>query len=76
MGALLTREEHIESAKARALEYVDAGELQNALASISSDLSQHEETRDHPAIAIGLALLTAGHLNTQAKMRMFILGFR
>jgi hypothetical protein len=37
----LTRAEHLQWAKARALEYVEAGDLANACASMLSDLSKH-----------------------------------
>jgi len=37
------RDEHLAWAKKRALEYVDAGELANAVASMGSDLGKHPE---------------------------------
>lgn len=37
-----SREEHLAWSKARALAYVEAGDLQNAVASMGSDLSKHE----------------------------------
>lgn len=71
----MTREEYLKWCKDRALEYVDRGELVNALASMGSDLDKHEGTKDHVAIRLGTQLFLAGHLNTPAKMRSFILGF-
>lgn len=41
----LTRSEHLAWAKRRALEYVERGELDNAIASLLSDLQKHEETQ-------------------------------
>lgn len=41
-----TREEHMIWCKMRALEYVDRGDCQNAVASMTSDISKHEETKD------------------------------
>lgn len=72
----MTRAEHIQWCKERALEYVDRGELQNALASMGNDLDKHEATKNHVAMPLGLQLMINGHLNTPAKMREFILGFR
>lgn len=39
-----TREEHMKFCKKRALEYLDAGNLVEAVASMVSDLSKHPET--------------------------------
>jgi len=72
----MTRQEYLEWCKGRALEYANVGELQNALVSISSDLNQHEETENHPGIALGLDLFMAGELSTPEQMRKFILGFQ
>lgn len=69
----MTRSEHMEWCKSRALEYVDAGDLPNALASMSSDLGKHPETQGHAAL--GMMLMMSGHLSTAAEMRKFILGF-
>lgn len=71
----MTREEHLAWAKERALEYCDAGELQNAFASMGSDLNKHDELRDHAGIVLGLQLMLIGNLSTPAEMRRFIEGF-
>lgn len=71
----MTRAEHLEWAKQRALEYVERGNLFDAMASIGSDLNNHDDTRNHAGIKMGLLLLLNGHLNTPAAMREFILGF-
>jgi Tfp pilus assembly protein PilF len=44
------RAEHLAWCKQRALEYLDAGDLTNAVASMGSDLNKHPETR--PAAAL------------------------
>lgn len=38
-----TREEYLSWAKARALEYANGGELQDAVMSMSTDLAKHPE---------------------------------
>jgi hypothetical protein len=40
-----TREEHLEWCKERAREYLDRGDLANAVASMGSDMDKHPETR-------------------------------
>jgi hypothetical protein len=40
-AAALTRDEHLAWCKRRALEYVDAGDLTHAVASMASDLKTH-----------------------------------
>ena len=68
-------EEYLAWCKQRAIEYVDEGDLTNAMASMVSDLNKHEELRDHPAIQLGMMLTTCGNLSTTEEMRKFILGF-
>lgn len=70
-----TRAEHLAWCKERALEYCDAGDLQNALASMGSDLQKHPETAGHIGVGLGLAMMAGGQLSTQAEMRKFIEGF-
>lgn len=70
-----SRQEHLAWCKARAMEYVDAGDNAQALASMTSDLGKHPETAGHPAIELGMTLLLAGHLSTRQQMRRFIDGF-
>lgn len=71
-----TRAEHLAWCKQRALEYVDAGDLQNAYASMASDLGKHPETAGHPGIELGMMQLVTGHLRTASDMRDFIEGVR
>lgn len=40
----MTRAEHLQWCKNRAMEYVRAGDLQQTVTSMLSDLSKHEET--------------------------------
>jgi hypothetical protein len=40
-----TRDEHLEFCKQRAREYLDRGELAEAVASMGSDMDNHPETR-------------------------------
>jgi hypothetical protein len=70
----VTRAEHLAWCKQRALEYVDAGDPTQALASLTSDLRKHKETKGHSAIELGMMLAMSGHLDTQAKMREWIEG--
>lgn len=71
----MTREEHLQWCKERALEYVRRGEINNAITSMGSDLSKHPETKNHPGITIGVGLLMIGSLSTQRDAERFIKGF-
>jgi hypothetical protein len=67
-----TRAEYVQWCKDRALEYVKAGDLQNALASMMSDMSKREDT--NPASV--LFMLGAMEINNGPEaMRRFIEGF-
>lgn len=70
-----SRADHLVWCKERALEYVDAGDLQQAFASIASDLNKHPETADHPGVKLGMMLLMSGHLSTPDAMRDHIEGY-
>ena len=70
----ITRAEHLAWCKERALAYVDQGDVQDAIASLMSDLRKHDETRGHGAIELGMMLLMGGQLSTETQMRDFING--
>ena len=71
----MTRAQHLAWCKARALEYVERGHLIEAMASMGSDLGKHAETEKHVGIQLGVRMMMAGQLQTQAEMRRFIEGF-
>jgi len=70
-----SRAEHLKWCKQRALEYCDAGDVNQAYASMASDLGKHPETEGHAAIQLGMMMLMGGHLNSPMEMRKFIEGF-
>jgi hypothetical protein len=70
-----TRAEHVAWCKERALEYVEAGDVQGAFASMASDMQKHPATADSDVQTLGMMLMMSGHLSTQAEMRMWIKGF-
>jgi hypothetical protein len=72
----MTRNEHLQWAKDRALQYVAAGDIQNAFASITSDLRKHPDTVDHSGPELGMMLMLSGHLSTSTEMRTHIEGYR
>jgi len=71
----MDRQEHLDWCKKRALEYVDDGDLSNALASMLSDVRKHPETESHAGISLGIAMSMGGQLSSPDKMRKFIEGF-
>lgn len=71
---MTTRTQHLDWCKQRAMEYCNNGDTHNAMASIMSDLTKHEETEDHSAIQLGMMLMFAGHLKTQRDVKQFIEG--
>ena len=71
----MTRSEHLEWSKQRALEHVDMGDASQAFTSMVSDLGKHPETAGHTAILLGTMLLMSDKLSSPREMRRFILGF-
>ena len=72
----MTRHEHLVWCKRRALEYVEAGDLTNAVARMGSELKKHPDT-DNPAlnglVMIGMMYVTDGD---KAAVQRWIEGFR
>lgn len=71
----MTRSEHMDWCKARAIEIAETGDLNGAWASMASDLGNHEDTANHPAIELGMMMLMGGHLSSKDAMIKFIEGF-
>jgi len=71
----MTRAEHMEFCKKRALEYIKYNDLDGAFQSMMSDLIKHDETRTHPGMMMGMQLKMGGMLNTSAQMKKFIEDF-
>ncbi len=70
-----TREEHITWCRLRALEYVDAGDAEHAIASMMSDIRKHPETENHVGVILGMHLMTGGFLQSITDVRKWIEGF-
>lgn len=72
----MTRQEHIAWCKQRALEYLERGELANAFASMLSDLTKHDETKDHIGGKLGAGLMfVPGWITNPSEVRKWIDGF-
>ncbi len=71
----MNRAEHLAWAKTRAIQYANQGDTAGAIASITSDLQSHPETKDHAALGLMMMLALNGHLNTPVEVRTFIEGF-
>lgn len=69
----MTRAEHLQWAKDRALALLD--KPKDAWASMASDCLKHPELAGHPAIGLGTLLAIGGNLSTAAQVRDFIEGF-
>jgi hypothetical protein len=69
------RANHLQWCKDRAAAYLDAGDYKNAWASFASDMSKNQDTKQHPAIMLGMQLLLMGNIANVPKMRKFINDF-
>ncbi|MBO0360654.1 hypothetical protein J0X19_22025 [Hymenobacter sp. BT186] len=70
----MSRAEHLQWAKDRALAYVDAGDLASAGASFLSDLSKHPAIKPGTVHLLYALEALSGGLNTPDKVRAFING--
>lgn len=71
----MTRGEHLEWCKKRALECLERGCINEAYMSMASDLQKHEDTADHIGIELGMMQMMGGMLKGDHDMRNFINGF-
>lgn len=71
----MTRDEHMAWCKKRALEYLDKGDVTNAVTSMLSDLRKHPETEGVGAM-LGMMGLMAAQSGNMQEARRFIEGFR
>lgn len=74
-----TRAEHLLWCKDRALEYVEHGDLNAALASFTSDMNKHEDTSTALRNDVGVTLIQLGVIaatsGNKQEMRNWINGF-
>lgn len=70
----MTRDEHLAWCKKRALEYVDAGDLLNAVTSMGSDMDKHPECRMNAGLLIVGAM--AAQSGRREEVKRWIEGFR
>lgn len=70
-----SRDEHLQWAKDRALEYWRAGDLENACASMASDLNKHEETKNFNPYLLALGIIYVTNKDYEG-MHRWITGFR
>lgn len=70
-----SRADHLQWCKDRANEYIEKGDLKEAFSSFMSDMSSHEETKDHLALEMGMSLLLSGNLSSPIQIKNWIDGF-
>jgi hypothetical protein len=71
---MMDRSEHLALCKQRALEYLDQGDLMNAVTSMGSDMGKHPETGIPPALMqLGMFYLIS---HDALGVRRWIEGFR
>lgn len=78
MPTTAKRAEHLAWCKQRALEYVDRGDLKNAITSMLSDLGKHPETESSlimGALIAPYSLTESGNSNHVYQVRHWIEGF-
>jgi hypothetical protein len=71
----MTRKEHLAWCKQRALEYLDRGDLTNALASMISDMRKHPENIGAVHGILPMVGMLAVQEHDSVKLRYWIEGF-
>lgn len=72
---MMERADHLKWCKERALQYLDDGNLVDAVTSMLSDLDKHPETRLGPGSVLSTLGLHAAMSNDIGEARRFITGF-
>ncbi len=70
----MNKQEHLKWAKERAFTYINEGNALKAWISFLSDLSKHEELKNHIAIDLGKKILDLNNPSLY-EIRKFIDGF-
>ncbi len=70
----MTRQEHLQWCKDRAMEYVEKGDYQNAVASMLSDLGKHDDTKKSAETCGMLGIMTLMNPSRDSVAK-FIQGF-
>lgn len=74
---MMPREEYLEWAKQRALEYLDRNDPRQAFTSMLSDMGKHPELENHPGNQIGVGFMCLpGWIDNKAEVRRWIVGYR
>lgn len=71
----MTRSEHLQWCKNRALEYIQDGDIPQGITSMMSDMRKHSETDSKASVSLCMAMLMSGKLTTQHEAEKFINGF-
>lgn len=72
----MTRKEHLEWAKKRALAYLDKGDVRQGFTSMLSDLRKHPELQNHKGAEIGVMfMMLPGWIDNAVEVRRWIVGF-
>lgn len=71
----MTRQEHLDWCKKRAHEYLDRGDVTNAIASMMSDLQKHEETAHSATGILAMIGMQAASTGDQQAAKRYIDGF-
>ena len=74
---MMTRAEHLQWAKDRALEYADQGDMASAITSLRSDLGKHPDTAASVSVVdeLMMPLMLTGKFDAPGELRKFIEGF-
>lgn len=70
----MTRQEHLDRCKERALEYLDRGDVMNAVTSMMSDMQKHPETKFNSP-ALNMLGMKAAASHDTGEARRYIEGF-
>jgi hypothetical protein len=71
----ISREDHLQWCKDRALEYVELGDLSKAIASMTSDIQKHPQTRLSPPVERALLIPILFNQLDEKKVSEWINGF-
>ena len=71
----MTRSEHMQWCKNRALEYIKDGDINGGITSMMSDIRKHNETESDALSSLCMMMLMSGQLETTAQAEKFINGF-
>ena len=71
----MNRQEHLQWAKDRAIQYLEIDEIFHSWNSFCNDMRKHDELSNHAALSMGTMMMLQGFWKNKEECKKYIEGF-